>query len=77
MLKKPNCCSLEGVDDRRDRMCVCDLEHYRALVQSTVTYHLKVLRRAGLAECRKVGPWLYYRRNEAALKGLGVAVANL
>lgn len=77
LLKKPGCCSLGEVSARAAGMCVCDLERYLGLTQPTITHHLKVLREAELIECRKVGPWLYCRRNQAALKALGAAVATL
>ena len=45
------------------------------LSQSTVSSHLAVLQRAGLVTTRKVGQWIFYRRDEetiaAFLKSLG------
>lgn len=75
LLRKPGCCSLR-VEGRKDGMCVCDLTGPLGLTQPTVTHHLKVLREAGLVECRRLGPWLYCRRNEEALRELGEAVAR-
>jgi ArsR family transcriptional regulator len=77
LLKKPGCCSMPEVDDRRGGMCVCDLLEPLRLTQPTITHHLKVLREASLVECRRIGPWLYCRLNERALKDLGVAIMNL
>lgn len=75
LLKKPGCCSI-SVDDRKGGMCVCDLTGPLGLTQPTITHHLKVLREAGLVECRKIGPWLYCRRNEEALQTLGATIAS-
>lgn len=77
LLKKKGCCSCDDIDERSDGMCVCDLERELKLTQPTITHHLQVLRQAGLVECIRIGPWLYCRRNEAALQALGEAVADL
>lgn len=89
LLKKPGCCSIDltvignaissatGKSGKRSGgMCVCDLQGPLGLTQPTITHHLKVLREAGLVECRKIGPWLYCQRNEKALKELGAAIAT-
>lgn len=77
LLKKKGCCSCDDIDERSDGMCVCDLEQRLKLTQPTITHHVQVLRQAGLVECIRIGPWLYCRRNEAALQALGEAVADL
>jgi len=45
------------------------------LSQSTVSSHLAVLQRAGLLTTRRVGQWIFYRRDEetiaAFLKSIG------
>ncbi|MCK3777512.1 helix-turn-helix domain-containing protein [Ensifer sesbaniae] len=45
------------------------------LSQSTVSSHLAVLQRAGLVTTRRVGQWIFYRRDEetiaAFLKSIG------
>jgi ArsR family transcriptional regulator len=48
-------------------VCVCDITSWFPLGQPTVSYHLKVLRDAGLVDCDRRGPWCYYFvRPEAA-----------
>ena len=76
LLKKPGCCSVAEVDGRKGGMCVCDLTGPLKLTQPTITHHLKVLRAAGLIDCRKIGPWLYCQRNEKTLQELGAAIAS-
>lgn len=39
--------------------CVCDLSAALAMVQPHVSFHLTVLRRAGLIKNRKCGRWTY------------------
>jgi len=77
LLRKPGCCSATGVDDRAGGMCVCDLQARLELSQPTITHHLRVLRQAGLVDCRKVGLWLYCRRDERAISELGKGIAAL
>jgi ArsR family transcriptional regulator len=41
--------------------CVCDLIAVLDLPQAKVSRHLAYLRRAGLVETRREGPWVHYR----------------
>lgn len=41
--------------------CVCDLTDSFDLSGPTISYHLKVLREAGLVESDRRGTWVYYR----------------
>jgi ArsR family transcriptional regulator, arsenate/arsenite/antimonite-responsive transcriptional repressor len=50
-----------------DAVCVCDLEAAVAVKQPTVSYHLKLLRDAGLVSCERQGPWAYYTLDRAQL----------
>ncbi len=77
LLAKKGCCSCDQVDPRAAGLCVCDLERELRLTQPTITHHVQVLREAGLVECVRLGPWLYCRRQEAALQALGATVASL
>jgi ArsR family transcriptional regulator len=40
--------------------CVCDLQDGLDAAQSRLSFHLRVLREAGLVTDRKVGRWSYY-----------------
>jgi ArsR family transcriptional regulator len=66
MLKEPGCCSLE----KSSGMCACDVEERIGLSQPTISHHMAVLRDAGLIEATKIGPWMWYRRNEEAVRQL-------
>ncbi len=51
-------------------VCVCDLETAVPVKQPTVSYHLKMLREAGLVTAERAGPWVYYRLNHEQLRTL-------
>jgi ArsR family transcriptional regulator, arsenate/arsenite/antimonite-responsive transcriptional repressor len=46
---------------RGGERCVCDLQADLDAAQSRLSFHLKVLRDAGLVADRKEGRWSYYR----------------
>lgn len=50
--------------------CVCDLTGELDLAQSKLSFHLKVLKEAGLIRARQEGRWIYYRLDPAALIAL-------
>jgi ArsR family transcriptional regulator len=50
--------------------CVCDLTGELALSQSRLSFHLKVLREAGLLSDRQSGRWVYYRLKPDQLMAL-------
>jgi ArsR family transcriptional regulator len=57
-------CSIE----RPVGLCGSDIETRVQVSQSTVSHHMAILCRAGLVEATKVGSWMWYRRNESALR---------
>lgn len=52
---------------RGGELCVCDLQAQLGAAQSRLSFHLKVLREAGLVADRKEGRWSYYRIVAGAL----------
>ena len=50
--------------------CVCDLTADLGLAQSKLSFHLKVLKEAGLLVDRQEGRWVYYQLQPEALEGL-------
>jgi ArsR family transcriptional regulator len=50
--------------------CVCDLTGDLDLAQPKLSFHLKVLKEAGLIRARQEGRWIYYRLDPAALIAL-------
>lgn len=60
---------LAVLDMLRDgERCVCDLQGALDAAQSRLSFHLKVLREAGLVSDRKEGRWSYYRINADVLE---------
>ncbi|WVT74865.1 metalloregulator ArsR/SmtB family transcription factor [Sinorhizobium chiapasense] len=47
------------------------------LSQSTVSSHLAVLQRAGLVTTRRVGQWIFYRRDEEAIAAFLKSIGDL
>ncbi len=45
---------------RRGELCVCELQNELAAAQSRLSFHLRVLREAGLVTGRREGRWSYY-----------------
>jgi ArsR family transcriptional regulator, arsenate/arsenite/antimonite-responsive transcriptional repressor len=71
LLKQKGQCSIgKGVG-----MCACDVQDHITLSQPTISHHMAVLRKAGLVAAEKHGLWMWYRRNEKALKELAQAVS--
>jgi ArsR family transcriptional regulator len=49
-------------------VCAGRIDEYTGLSQSTVSAHLAVLQRAGLVTSRKVGQWIFFKRNEEVIR---------
>ena len=50
--------------------CVCDMTDCFKTGQSRLSFHLKVLREAGLVNDRPEGRWVYYSLNDEAVEEL-------
>ncbi|MDT8715707.1 helix-turn-helix transcriptional regulator [Clostridium sp. 19966] len=49
-------------------VCVGCIKEKSGLSQSTTSEYLSMLQQAGLLECKRIGQWTYFRRNEAFIK---------
>jgi DNA-binding transcriptional ArsR family regulator len=49
-------------------LCASDIEVRVHLSQPTISHHMSILKQAGLVEAKKLGLWMWYRRNEGALR---------
>ena len=49
-------------------LCASDIELRVHLYQPTISHHMSILKQAGLVEAKKLGQWMWYRRNETALR---------
>jgi DNA-binding transcriptional ArsR family regulator len=63
-LKERGGCSI----DKEVGLCASDIEERIHLTQPTISHHMAILRKAGLVEAKKLGQWMWYRRNEPALR---------
>lgn len=62
---------------RQGERCVCELTDALDAAQSRLSFHLKVLKDAGLVSDRREGRWVYYELRREALEELSTAVADL
>jgi ArsR family transcriptional regulator len=61
---------------RHGERCVCDLTEAADAAQSRLSFHLKVLKDAGLLVDRRNGRWVYYQLQQKALDKLGSALSS-
>jgi DNA-binding transcriptional ArsR family regulator len=71
-LKEKDACSL----GKESGLCACDIEQRIHLTQPTVSHHMAILKKAGLVQASKQGQWMWYRRNESALRDLARSLRN-
>lgn len=45
---------------QEEELCVCEIQEFLQLAQSTVSRHMKTLEDAGLVEHRRQGTWIMY-----------------
>jgi ArsR family transcriptional regulator len=57
--------------------CVCDLTDALDAAQSRLSFHLKVLKDAGLVTDRREGRWMYYTMNADALAEISELVESM
>jgi ArsR family transcriptional regulator, arsenate/arsenite/antimonite-responsive transcriptional repressor len=57
--------------------CVCDLTDALDAAQSRLSFHLKVLKDAGLVTDRREGRWMYYTLNTEALGEMSELIETL
>ena len=58
-------------------LCVCELTEQLGLAQSKLSFHLRVLKEAGLLADRQSGCWVYYRFRPEAIERLRGGLAGL
>lgn len=52
-----------------NELCECNIVPSFGLSQPTISYHLKILREAGLVDSERRGQWVYHSVNSKALLG--------
>jgi len=67
-LKTPEQCFPEQEYPLDLGVCAGQIDARSGLSQSTVSAHLATLQRAGLVTSRRVGQWIFYKRDEAVIE---------
>jgi ArsR family transcriptional regulator, arsenate/arsenite/antimonite-responsive transcriptional repressor len=62
---------------RRGERCVCELTDALDAAQSRLSFHLRILKEAGLVTDRRDGRWAYYALNPDALGEAGEVIGDL
>jgi ArsR family transcriptional regulator len=62
---------------RDGERCVCDLQDALGAAQSRLSFHLRVLKDAGLVTDRREGRWAYYRIAPAAVARVHDAIVAM
>jgi len=58
-------------------VCECNIVDCTPLSQPTISYHVKILKEAGLLACEKQGLWCYYALRKDILREAAAALAEL
>lgn len=69
-LAEPTRLQMVHLLSRTGELCVCDFTQAFDLGQPTISHHLRVLREAGVVNCRKAGQWVYCSINRGTIKDL-------
>ena len=67
------CCrpaAADGPGESPAGVCVCELQTLQGLAQSKASYHLRVLREAGLVREERRGKWSFYTLDAESARGL-------
>ncbi|HLZ34014.1 MAG TPA: metalloregulator ArsR/SmtB family transcription factor [Nitrospira sp.] len=62
---------------KESERCVCELTDALQTGQSRLSFHLRVLKDAGLIHDRPDGRWIYYSINKDAIEELSDCVASM
>jgi ArsR family transcriptional regulator len=62
---------------RNGERCVCDLMDLLRAGQSRLSFHMRVLKEAGLVVDRREGRWIHYALNPGGLEAAENAIASL
>jgi ArsR family transcriptional regulator len=71
-LKERGACSI----GKEVGLCASDIEVRMHLTQPTISHHMAVLTKAGLVEAHKIGQWVWYKRDEEALRDFARELKN-
>ncbi|MFD1954556.1 ArsR/SmtB family transcription factor [Paenibacillus thailandensis] len=63
-----------GVDLIEVGVCVSQISAKLNMTQSTTSQYLSVLQRVGLVHATRLGKWTYYKRDEEAIRQIGLYI---
>lgn len=64
----------DGIDLVEVGVCVSQITDKLNMTQSTTSQYLSILQKAGLIESTRLGKWTYYKRDEEAIRNLGISI---
>lgn len=64
----------DGIDLIEVGVCVSQITEKLNMTQSTASQYLSTLQKAGLIKATRIGKWTYYKRDEEAIKNLGLYI---
>lgn len=64
----------DGINLIEVGVCVSQITEKLNMTQSTASQYLSTLQRAGLIKATRIGKWTYYKRDEEAIKNLGLYI---
>lgn len=62
---------------RKGERCVCELTDTLDAAQSRLSFHLRVLRDAGIVRDRKDGRWVHYELDREVFEEIGALVESM
>src|SRR3954466_5624970 len=62
---------------RKGERCVCELTDSLDAAQSRLSFHLRVLRDAGIVQDRKDGRWVHYKLDPDAFEEMETLIASM
>ena len=62
---------------RKGERCVCELTDTLDAAQSRLSFHLRVLKEAGIVRDRKDGRWVYYELDREAFEEVETLVSGM
>jgi len=62
---------------RNGERCVCELTDVVGARQSLLSFHLKILREAGLVTRRRRGKWMYYSLNYDTIEQMQAIISSV
>src|ERR1041384_732070 len=76
ILKRPGRSSCGLILKSERGLCACDIQDAIGLSQAATSYHMELLKRAGLIHGEKRERWMFYWRNENAIASLAETIAK-